>query len=75
MMSQPFVIEKGVQVQARSEHSRKYPFNEMDIGDSFAIPGDLMTSVRSAATAFGRDHSQKFTVRKDGDGGRCWRIA
>jgi hypothetical protein len=55
--------------------SMKYPFRNMEIGDSFAIE----TAVEAARVAaagwqcFRKNHL-KFTVRKDGDSYRCWRI-
>lgn len=55
----------------------KYPFKDMQVGDSFVIPADIKRhTVNVAALRFGRKHGMKFTVRKIPEGGyACWRIA
>jgi hypothetical protein len=52
----------------------KYPWPDMEIGDSFQadVPPDTL---RASASKWGRAHGRKFTVRKYGDGSRAWRIA
>ena len=53
-----------------------YPFHQMKVGDSFALPPDKkQTTVITAATRFGQKSGMKFTIRKMEDGSyRCWRI-
>jgi hypothetical protein len=64
---------------------RKYPFPDMAVGDSFAVPlagetyeGENMAAVRlrSSAIRYARTHGGKFTVRTDREVGevRCWRV-
>jgi len=81
-------IEKGQKIPNINYRSRrKYPFEKMNIGDSFFVPlGDLSHSkdplnvVSGAASAYGRRKGKKFTTRtmKDNDnvavGFRVWRI-
>ncbi len=83
-----FEVEKNVevpQILRDQERPRKYPFNEMDVGDSFFIPsgthaaeninGKTTPRVSSAAHNYGKIHGQKFTIRKQPCGGyRVWRI-
>lgn len=53
----------------------RYPFNEMEIGDSFLISPDIKTiSVQVAALRFKRKTGKQFAFRKMPDGVRCWRI-
>lgn len=64
----------------------KYPFKDMKVGDSIAVPlsGDVMLSgedratdrLRCACIAYSRRHGGKFTVRIDRENNlaRCWRI-
>ena len=64
----------------------KYPFPNMAVGDSFAVPlghennakGESMAAVRlrSSAIRYARTHGGKFTVRTDREAGeaRCWRV-
>ena len=64
-------IEKGVPMP------HKYPFADMQVGDSFAIPPTIQrTTVNVAAKRFGDKHGMKFTVRLTADRSyRCWRTA
>ena len=66
-----FKIEKNVPFA-----ERKYPFNKMEVGDSFEVPAVLWLTARTSATQFGRRHNRKFAARLTGpDTGRIWRIA
>lgn len=69
-MSQP-LIEKNIPIPM------KYPFAQMNVNDSFAVPASVSRStVNVAAMRFGRKFGMKFTVRLTTDGTlRCWRIA
>lgn len=71
-------IEKGIPVhdpRGNANASRgKYPWEAMQIGDSFfaaVSPNALRTTAQYHARKTGR----KFVVRKEGDGARAWRIA
>lgn len=68
-MNQPR-IEKNVPLPQR------YPFAQMEIGDSFAVPENVSrTAVSIAAHRHGKEHGTKFTVRMMPDRSfRCWRI-
>ena len=63
-------IDKGIPMPKR------YPFAEMDVGDSFAVPATIhRTTVSIAAKRFGDKHGVKFATRKLPDGTlRCWRV-
>lgn len=69
---------------------KKYPFNKMDVGDSFAIPvtvgedGDVekaitkaTASVRISSRRWALRHKPewRFVVRRAEDELRCWRVA
>ena len=68
-MSQPR-IEKNVPLPQR------YPFAQMKVGDSFAVPkGVGRTAVSISALRYSRKHGGKFTVRLMPDRSlRCWRL-
>ena len=71
-----FRIQKDVPLPARQRAS-KYPFADMDIGDSFYLSQYLSRgSVKAAAHAFGKKQSpiRKFVVRKENTGARIWRV-
>lgn len=64
-------IERGVPYPAVSGRSFLYPFSQMLVGDSFAVPAGKYASVRvlSAKVA-----GMRFSVRKTKGGYRCWRV-
>jgi hypothetical protein len=68
-------IEKGIlPPEARAGRREIYPFSQMQIGDSFYSEA-ARENVANAAYGYGKRHGQKFSVLRDGDGFRCWRIA
>jgi len=65
-MNQP-LIEKGVPIPGR------FPFGEMEVGDSFVITTKRQTA-SVAARRYGDKHNMKFITRQMPDGTiRCWR--
>lgn len=83
-MNQPIIIERGVPMPESRQY--KYPFADLEVGDSFTIPlsgqisrhGEDLSSVRlrSAASAFGRKYGGRFLVRVNKTSGvvRCWKV-
>ena len=63
-------IEKNVPIP------KKYPFEEMKVGDSFAVPADVKRiTIAVAANRYGKAHKMVFSVRQMPDKTfRCWRI-
>ena len=64
---------------------RKYPFGELQVGDSFTVPlvgimlrnGDRAVGrLTAAAIAYSHKYGGKFTVRTDRENNvaRCWRV-
>ena len=69
-----FLIRKGIPIPPTS--ARKYPFNAMQPGDSFAIPSDALAQVRRAARAWTERHTAVMVVRQGEDGlWSCWRAS
>lgn len=65
-------IDKNIPVQKSKWQESKYPFNELEIGDSF-----LTTSARISALATyynSKNPKKKFITRRVEDGFRVWRI-
>ena len=62
-------IDKNVPLPMR------FPFDGMQVGDSFAVPPDVSRpAINVAAMRYGRKHGVKFTVRLMPDRSlRCWR--
>lgn len=69
-------IDKGVPIPAArwSTGKRKYPFPDMEIGDSFFTESSQDT-VGSSVTIYSRFNNKKFTTRSENGGTRVWRIA
>lgn len=72
---QVFKIEKNIEISSRGRGVSKYPFAQMDVGDSFSAPHTAAMKIRSAAFSFGKRSGFRFSTRKDGDQVRIWRIA
>jgi hypothetical protein len=66
-------IEKGIPIpQSGSRtHARKYPFDEMEIGDSVLVEDDR---VYSAVSVYSKRNGKKYATRKVEGGIRVWRI-
>lgn len=71
-----FKIEKGVPVPPlRVERISKYPFKEMEIGDSFEVNEKIEFSrVRNSLSTYSARSGRKFVTRKTENGGRIWRV-
>jgi hypothetical protein len=69
-----FKIEKGVPIPAkRTNRATGYPWGQMEVGDSFYAPGKRSADF-SAYRAAALKHGIRYTVRKEGDGVRVWRV-
>lgn len=72
-------IDKGIPIPPKGERTtrQKYPFREMEIGDSFHVDPADVASVRSSIRWYVSKHAppgQKFSVKIIGqDEARCWR--
>lgn len=71
-----FKIEKNVPVPEKPSPIGKYPFAEMNVGDSFLVPGAQARRLQSAIQVFRRrvGKDKKFIARDVEGGARCWRI-
>lgn len=69
-------VESGIPLPDRARvRSPKYPFDEMKVGDSFLIPGDVKKPTLIALAARKRHRPKLFTVRETSEGFRIWRTA
>ncbi len=69
-----YKIEKEVALPPMWDRST-YPFEEMEIGDSFFVPGrENCERVRAMASYKNKSHMKKFIIRTFSDGIRVWRI-
>lgn len=70
-------IQKNIPVpkKALTHGNTKYPFNEMEVGDSFLIAGSKQNCHSATAGANFRYPTKRFKVLKTDEGYRCWRMA
>jgi hypothetical protein len=70
-----YIIKNGVPLLPSRE--QRYPFGELEVGQSFEFQLHQMAELRSAAQWVGKKLARKFAVRKDrvAGVGRCWRVA
>ena len=69
-----FKIEKDIKCPEPRTRNLKYPFDDMKCGDSFAFNSDIYVRVSATASYYSKKDNMKFSIRKDGDGYRCWRV-
>ena len=69
-------IEKGVALPAKkSTRGSKYPFGQMEAGDSFYVEGVKPSTMSNTASRFAKaNEGFKFSVRGEGEGVRVWRV-
>lgn len=69
-----YEIEKNVPLPPRAS-KRKYPFDSMEVGDSFLAPVEERQNVARAVTIENQKAGARFSVRtmKDRSGIRVWR--
>lgn len=72
-------IEKGIPVpdNVNSKRSKRYPFDDMEIGDSFFIECSDQDKRRIGVNIIsnaGRRKPKRFTTLSVDGGMRCWRI-
>lgn len=67
-------IDKNIKKEPARGGTLKYPWAEMEIGDSVLITENIH-SARCAAVNYGRYHGKKFSSRKTEGGVRIWRDA
>jgi hypothetical protein len=72
-----FVIEKGIPLPegAAGRPGDKYPFKNMEVGDSFAFPKEVRAAVARSAHYYGKAQNKKFSTRAVDDTARCWRVS
>ena len=78
-----FEIESGVEIPPQSTPLRKmkYPFNRLNVGDSFVYPVTspddveaVQNRLQSAAANWGRSRGMRFVTRRVTQGIRVWRV-
>ena len=74
-----FKVEKGLSIpkQIKRRREPKYPFADMQPGDSFSFLFEDEARIRTSAYYYSKRTGAEFTLRKDPQRpgyGRCWRV-
>jgi len=68
-----YYIEKNIPRKSSGHNQSKYPFAKMELGDSFFYEGER--SVITSAAAHGtKKTGWKFSISKENNGFRVWRV-
>ena len=67
-----FKIEKNIPIPEQTR-KKKYPFKDMEVGDSIFVEKEMISRVYSAARTYGSRKGLYFSARKEGNGYRIWR--
>lgn len=68
-----FKIEKNIPVPDGYRRSN-WPFDEMEVGDSFAVPKAKARVAKQAAYNRNKGIDRRYVTRSEGDGVRIWRV-
>jgi hypothetical protein len=75
-MDNEIKIESGIPIPERGRNYSDYPFERLEIGESFLFPeGTKRSTAGTSATYQGMKLKRKFVTRQTSKGIRCWRIA
>lgn len=69
-------VQKNIPIPKTSQgRPAKYPFNTMDVGDSFEVKDAPKNTVLNAAVSWASRHNKKakFSIRHDNGKTRIWR--
>ena len=75
-MTSDYVIEKNVPFVQKKGPGRKpkYPLRQMEVGDSFLVPGGNLRTMRTMARIVGLQLGRKFKAQEQEGGVRVWRV-
>lgn len=71
----PPQIEKGVPLPVGRSGAGKYPWRQMEVGDSFFVPSATLAKFSTSRKYAEGQTGFKFAIRTVGMGVRIWRIA
>lgn len=70
------VVEKNIPMPPQgSGRPTKYPWRDMQPGDSFFVPGETVQSFAGNLSSRLRNHGEQYRSRTEGDGVRVWRVS
>jgi hypothetical protein len=72
-----YEVQKNIPIPsaAKTDKRKKYPFDEMDVGDSFFVANMTARALSNSSQWHANKTGKKFTCATEADGARCWRVA
>jgi hypothetical protein len=70
-----FTIEDDVPLPPTQRAGTLYPWDQLQVGQSFEVPGGNLASLSSGAHKAGKTRGKKFVARPTDAGCRVWRVA
>ena len=69
-------IDKGVPISRLQRSGRRgiYPWQDMEVGDSFFAPDQTVTQMAGAASSNHKSTGRKYSCRTVDGGVRVWRV-
>lgn len=82
MSARMYEIEDGIPLPPHTRREIRYPFPELEVGQSFLVPWpdgrqpqSFANQISSRATQWGRRLGRVFRTRSSREGVRVWRVA
>ena len=72
-MDSKYEIEKNISMPKARSSKYNFPFDEMEIGNSFFVDKSEFSRARASASIYGKANNKKFETRVGAKGGRVWR--
>lgn len=72
-MTTAIVVQKGYGLPEK-RMMYAYPYEEMEIGDSFVVPLEARQRVMNANSRAFKRLGMRFSARREGDQVRVWRV-
>jgi hypothetical protein len=66
-------VDKGVPLPSNITGVGKYPWEDMEVGDSFLFPPDVKSSAAYSVSRHQKRKGRDYVVRATPQGLRCWR--
>jgi hypothetical protein len=68
-----FTIERGIPLPEVGRRKCRYPWMEMEVGDSFFAPAVNLKTMKSGAYKNGINLGRRFEAHAEAGGARVWR--
>lgn len=75
MEATAFKIEKNVPAPTKRGRTSDFPFAQMNTGDSFVVPASDAMRLQAATSYQHKVSERRFSVRREGENYRCWRMS